>query len=137
MNSVAMRRFKEDDGGATGHEEAVMARVFQVGDPVIFRMTKFSTDPGPRAVEVQPARSGETYSYVVDKFWTVGQIGADNTLVLVTRRGKQHRVPADDLRLRAANWWERWVYKQRFPQVDQLPELLAMGQPRPKPSEKD
>lgn len=109
-----------------------MGRAFQIGDPVVFRMTKFSTDPGPRAAEVQPARSGETYSYVVDKFWTVGEVTAENMLVLVTRRGKQHRVAANDLRLRSANWWERWFYRNRFPQTDQLPELLAMERPKPK-----
>lgn len=105
-----------------------MARSFHVGDPVIFRMTKFSTDPGPRAKEVQPAPSGETYSYLVDKFWTVGQIATDGTLLLVTRRGKQHRVASNDLRLRPANWWERWMYAKRFPQPDQVQGLLAAGE---------
>lgn len=109
-----------------------MGRAFQVGDPVVFRLTKFSTDPGPRAAEVQPAPSGETYSYVVDKFWTVGEVTPEQMLVLVTRRGKQHRVAANDLRLRVANWWERWIYRNRFPQTDQLPELLAMERPKPK-----
>lgn len=113
-----------------------MGRVFQVGDPVVFRMTKFSTEPGPRAVEVQPARSGETYSYVVDKFWTVGEVAADGTVVLVTRRGKQHRVAMNDLRLRPANLWERWFYRKRFPQTEQLPELLAMERPKPKAAAK-
>lgn len=113
-----------------------MARLFHVGDPVIFRMTKFSTDPGPRAKEVQPARSGETYSYLVDKFWTVGQIAADGTLILVTRRGKQHRVTPDDLRLRPANWWERWMYAARFPKAEQVAELLTTGEPPEKPSAK-
>lgn len=106
-----------------------MPRTFRVGEPVVFRMTKFSTDPGPRAKEVQPARSGETYSYLVDKFWTVGQVDADGALVLVTRRGKQHRVTPDDLRLRPANWWERWVYATRFPKLEQVQQLLAMGDP--------
>ncbi len=113
-----------------------MARTFCVGDPVIFRMTKFSTDPGPRAKEVQPARSGETYSYLVDKFWTVGQIATDGTLVLVTRRGKQHRVTPEDLRLRPANWWERWMYAARFPKAEQVLQLLATGEPVEKPASK-
>lgn len=113
-----------------------MGQAFQVGDPVVFRMTKFSTDPGPRAVEVQPARSGETYSYVVDKFWVVGEIAPDQALILVTRRGKQHRVDPHDLRLRPANLWERWFYRQRFPSVDQLPELMAMERPKPKTAAK-
>ncbi|HET6424917.1 MAG TPA: hypothetical protein VFG20_14610 [Planctomycetaceae bacterium] len=120
---------------ACGKDRA-MGQAFQVGDPVVFRMTKFSTDPGPRAVEVQPARSGETYSYVVDKFWTVGEVAPDNTVVLVTRRGKQHRVAINDLRLRPANLWERWFYRKRFPRTEQLPELLAMERPKPKAAAK-
>ena len=113
-----------------------MARTFRVGEPVVFRMTKFSTDPGPRAKEVQPAPSGETYSYLVDKFWTVGRVETDGTLVLVTRRGKQHRVTTDDLRLRPANWWERWMYSTRFPKLEQVQQLLEMGEPTAKPQPK-
>ena len=65
---------------------------FKPGDPVIFRMTKQSTDPGPRAVDIHPAPAGEMYSYQVDKFWTVIEVLADGKVMLVTRRGKQRTV---------------------------------------------
>jgi len=87
------------------------------GDPVVYRVCKTSTDPGPRATEVHPAKHGDWYSYQVDKFWAVSEVLTDGSLKLVTRRGKQHTVEADDPRLRAARWWERWLYRDRFPAV--------------------
>ncbi len=87
----------------------------QPGDPVIYRVQKNSTDPGPRAREVHPSQHGELYSYQVDKFWAVAEVLSDGSLKLVTRTGKQHIVSADDPRLRAARWWERWLYRNRFP----------------------
>lgn len=96
-----------------------MIKPYRVGDPVVFRVTKQSTDPGPRAVDIHPAPSGETYSYQVDKFWTVKQIQSDGKLNLITRRGKERTVSQDDLRLRHARWWEKWIYRQRFPNLSQ------------------
>lgn len=98
---------------------------YKPGDPVIFRVTKQSTDPGPRAVDVHPAPSGETYSYQVDKFWTVSDVQTTGTVLLVTRRGKQRPVPKDDPRLRHARWWERWFYRDRFPKLSQIKDLLT------------
>ena len=100
-----------------------MRSEFKPGDPVIFRVTKQSTDPGPRAVEVHPAPSGETYSYQVDKFWTVSEVRVDGTVQLVTRRGKQRSVSKDDVRMRHARWWERWMYRDRFPNLSQPGDL--------------
>lgn len=99
-----------------------MKNDYKPGDPVIFRVTKQSTDPGPRAVDVHPAQAGETYSYQVDKFWTVREVAEDN-VQLVTRRGKQRSVSKNDLRLRHARWWERWLYADRFPKLSQLDNL--------------
>ena len=87
------------------------------GDPVIYRVCKTSTAPGPRAQEVHPAQHGDWYSYQIDKYWSVSEVLSDGSLKLVTRRGKQHTVTADDPRLRAARWWERWLYRSRFPAV--------------------
>ena len=102
-----------------------MKNDYKPGDPVIFRVTKQSTDPGPRAVDVHPAQSGETYSYQVDKFWTVSEILPDESLQLITRRGKQRVVSKYDLRLRHARWWERWVYADRFPNLSQPKDLTS------------
>jgi hypothetical protein len=95
------------------------------GDPVIYRVFKTSTDPGPRAQEVYPAEHGDWYSYQVDKYWAVSEVLADGSLKLVTRRGKQHTVPADDPRLRVARWWERWFYRDRFPAPPALSGMSA------------
>ena len=92
---------------------------YRPGDPVIFRVTKQSSDPGPRAVDVHPAQGGETYSYQVDKFWTVREVFVE-TVQLVTRRGKQRSVSKNDIRLRHARWWERWLYQSRFPNLSQI-----------------
>ena len=72
---------------------------FQVGEQVIFRMSKRSVHPGPRAVHVRPELAGEGYQYEVDKFWTVRAV-RDKKVVLLTRRGKIRVVDASDLALR-------------------------------------
>lgn len=88
---------------------------FQPGDVVVYRKHKSSVRPGPNAKDVHPAPHGETYSYSVDKFWRVIDILPDNTLVVLTRRGKQHSVSADDPALRRSYWWERLLFSSRFP----------------------
>jgi hypothetical protein len=87
---------------------------FRAGQWVIYRKPKTSVSPGSRAKDVRPATKGESYSYVVDKFWVVTEVLADNRLRLRTRRGKEHLVDAGDCLLRPANWWERWWFRRRF-----------------------
>jgi hypothetical protein len=93
---------------------------YKTGDPVIFVVSKSSSDPGPRAKDIHPAPAGDTYSYMVEKFWRVVEVRPNNHLLLVTRRGKQHAVAVDDPRLRPARWWERWLYKKRFPPLNSM-----------------
>jgi hypothetical protein len=81
-------------------------------------MQKHSTSPGPRAKEVAAAPRGETYSYVVDKFWVVKQLLDDNQVLLITRTGKQHTVSMADPSLRPASWWERWMFRDRFHEAE-------------------
>ena len=95
----------------------LMAQNFRPGDPVIYRATKHSAHPGPRAQAVSAETNGEGYSYVVDKFWVVAETHPDGQLVLRTRRGKTHQLAADDPRLRLANWWERFWFRNRFPSI--------------------
>ena len=66
----------------------------------------------------RPTPHGDDYAYVVDKYWLVKECREDGTVVLVTRRGKEHLVKADSPNLRHANWWERFVHKNRFPELD-------------------
>lgn len=94
-------------------------RRFRVGDKVIYLKEKHSTSPGPRAQDVSPAPKGETYSYLVEKYWIVQEVQDDGTIILLTRTGKQHAVQPDDLHLRHAKWWERWWHRRRFPELPQ------------------
>jgi hypothetical protein len=94
---------------------------YQPGDFVVFVVSKISTDPGPRAHDIHPAPFGETYQYVVDKYWTVRSVAPDGTIELVARRGKVHQVKADDPRLRPARLWERWMHRDRFPDLKHVP----------------
>jgi hypothetical protein len=90
---------------------------FNPGDFVIYRMTKQSMRPGPRAKAVWPTPSGDTYVYNVDKLWVVQGIQEDSKLRLRTRRGKLRLIDSDDPNLRRAQWWEKLLYRGRFPQM--------------------
>lgn len=102
-----------------------MRNGIQTGEWVIYRKTKFSTHPGPRAQNVLPAVHGDEYAYTVDKFWIVNQVRTDGSLLLKTRRGKEHVVPPGDLNLRRANWWERWRYRDRFEAIAEAPATAS------------
>ncbi len=103
----------------------MMKTSFRPGDLVIYRKTKHSTHPGPRADNVYPAVRGETYAYTVDKFWIVEEIQDDGTVVAVTRRGKKNFIRSDDPMLRRANLLQKLLYRSRFAQ---LPETATPQQ---------
>jgi hypothetical protein len=92
-----------------------MTAHFKPGDPVVYHKHKFSVRPGRKAKAVCPAPNGDSYSYCVDKFWRVVAVGPDHHVVIRTRRGKQHTLADDDPALRAARWWERLLFRHRFP----------------------
>lgn len=91
---------------------------FQIGDPVIYMMTKQSSHPTLRATNVNPSPHGDQYHYIVEKFWVVKDIDSEGNLIAQTRRGKTHRISPDDPNLKRANWWHRWVHRDRFPELD-------------------
>jgi hypothetical protein len=93
-----------------------MSARFRPGDVVVYRKQKSSVRPGAHAKEIQPAPHGDTYSYAVEKFWRVVAVQPDNTLVVRTRKRKQHTIAADDPNLRRAHWWERLLFWHRFPE---------------------
>ena len=97
---------------------------FSPGDPVIYRKFKYGSSPGPRATEIAPDPRGEWYAYHVDKYWIVAEQPDEATLIVLTRRGKRHRVRLDDPNLRRPKWWERWWHAGRFPR----PVLLQVCQ---------
>src|SRR5689334_9993413 len=92
---------------------------YRPGDWVIYRKTKHSAAPGPRAKDVAPEPNGEEYSYCVDKFWVVTGVEGGRVM-LATRRGKHHVVANDDLNLRQAKWWERFLFRDRFPDTHSM-----------------
>jgi hypothetical protein len=92
-----------------------MATDFKPGDLVIYRKQKHSVHPGPHARAVCPAPHGDSYSYHVDKFWVVVAVRDGREVVVCTRRGKEHTLAADDPGLRRAHWWERFLFRHRFP----------------------
>jgi hypothetical protein len=92
-----------------------MSTRFQPGDVVVYWKQKSSLHPGPHAKDIQPALHGDSYSYVVEKFWRVVAVQSDHTLVVRTRRGKLHSLFSNDANLRKAHWWERLLFRHRFP----------------------
>jgi len=90
------------------------AHQFRPGDWVIYEKPKCGAHPTPRAKDVHPSSSGETYEYSVDKFWRVETVAGDGQIAVKTRTGKQHLIASDDPRLRAAHWWEILLYRRRF-----------------------
>jgi hypothetical protein len=99
---------------------------YSLGDWVVYRKTKHSTSPGPRAKEISPEPNGEAYSYCVEKFWAVTKID-NGRVTLSTRRGKQHVVEPSDPNLRPARWWERLFYRDRFPQSPPVSMMRSAG----------
>lgn len=97
---------------------------FKINDWVICTREKHGLSPGKRAKNISPSPHGELYSYEVDKYWIVRD-KTDSQLVLETRTGKRHVVAADDRRLRAPNFFEKWWFKSRFPRKIQPPLRLA------------
>jgi hypothetical protein len=95
----------------------MMSNHFRTGDLVIYRKTKHSTHPGPRASNIQPAQNGDTYCYTVDKYWIIRDIREDGMLLAETRRGKQHELRPDDPALKRANWLQRLIYRTRFDEL--------------------
>jgi hypothetical protein len=118
------------DGRLPGTKKdfGAMSRHFVVGDRVVYSRQKHSSSPGPRAQEVTPAAHGESYSYLVDKYWRVIAVEPDGILLVRTRRGKQHRVRLDDPRLRRPTIWERLFRADRFPEMaTSSTEILGVG----------
>lgn len=92
---------------------------YQSGDWVVYRKSKVSSTPGPRAHDVHPTRGGDDYSYIVDKYWVVAQVLENDNLLLRTPGGKEHVISAEDPDLRPAGLLERWFKKQRFVEASQ------------------
>jgi hypothetical protein len=97
--------------------------MYKPGDLIVYRLSKHSSHPTPRAVEVRPEPKGEFYSYDVLKYWVVSSVQADGRIVAITRRGKQRTVHSEDPALRRANWFERLFFATRFPEWPARPAV--------------
>jgi hypothetical protein len=84
------------------------------GDWAVYRKSKVSTSPGPRATNVFASRKGDTYTYIVDKFWVVQELLPDGELRMRTARGKTHVIRQDDPNLRRPSFVQRLVWRNRF-----------------------
>lgn len=104
--------------------------MYQPGDRVVYKSTKHSAHPGPKAEAVEPERHGEGYSYNVRKYWRVLGVKADGTLTVVTRRGKQRDISASDPCLRPARWWERIFLASRFPASERINRQPPVDRPK-------
>jgi hypothetical protein len=90
---------------------------FNPGDSVVYRKSKQTTNPGPRAQSIRAARKGDHYSYCVDKFWVVRQVLGNGKLLVETRRGKVHVLDVNDPNLRRPSLLQRIRYRDRFAQL--------------------
>jgi hypothetical protein len=95
----------------------IVHRGLEPGDFLIYRKTKVSARPGPRARNVQPSEKGDDYYYEVDKYWTLADVLSDGRLVAITRTGKRVFLTPQDEKLRKARLMERFLYRRRFPSV--------------------
>lgn len=89
--------------------------MYQPGDLIIYWMLKHSDHPTVNATDLEPEPKGEGYRYRVKKFWLVTAVDNESVEVL-TRRGKTRRIMRNDPQLRHAQWWERFFFSNRFPQ---------------------
>ena len=91
---------------------------WKTGDWAVYRKSKQGANPGRRAAHVMASPKGETYGYVVDKFWVVDEVLVDGRLRLVTARGKLHVVSPDDPNLRRPGLVQRFLWRDRFALVE-------------------
>jgi hypothetical protein len=88
-----------------------MKRAFRQHEVVVYEKTKHGPHPGPRARAVRPAPLGETYDYLVDKYWIVVASRTDGSLVLRTPGGKLHELRVADPCLRRPTLREKlWLH---------------------------
>ena len=93
-------------------------RSWKPGDWIIYRMSKHGVAPGRRAQHVSASRKGESYNYIVDKFWVIEEVGTDGQLHVRTPGGKTRVISPQDPNLRRARWWHRLQWGERFRNAD-------------------
>lgn len=94
-------------------------RTWKSGDWAIYRKTKWSATPGTRAINVVASPKGETYHYVIDKYWVVESVLPGGKLCLRTARGKTHVINVSDPNLHRPSLLRRLISADRFRTVEQ------------------
>ncbi len=105
-----------------------MAREWEPGDWVVYKKSKRSSSPGPRAKRVVGSHKGESYTYVVDKFWVVESVLPDGQLLLRTAKGKANVVVATDWNLRHASLLQRILWRSRFQAAQARCKEVLLGE---------
>jgi hypothetical protein len=103
-----------ESGQLREQEKLKMRKQWSAGDWAVYRKSKRSTSPGPRAENVIASPKGDSYTYVVDKFWVVERVLPDDHLLMRTARGKTHRIDVSDPSLRKASLLQRLFWRHRF-----------------------
>lgn len=96
-----------------------MQNQWRPGDWAVYRKSKVSTSPGPRAANVVAAKKGDSYNYFVDKFWVVEEILPDDEIRVRTARNKSHVIRLDDPCLRRPSLLQRIAWRNRFRLAEQ------------------
>ena len=73
------------------------------------------------------ASKGDSYTYVVEKFWIVDRVTADNQVCLRTARGKTNFVALNDPNLRRPSWLQRFIWRARFRAVEDNSEQAGFA----------
>jgi hypothetical protein len=90
------------------------AKSLRPGDLIIFSLPGRSTNPGLDAKDVRPERHGEGYLFTIEHFWVVANTHGAQVAVR-TRQGGIRILDTADGRMHVASWWERLIYRRRFP----------------------
>ena len=92
-----------------------LRRNLAAGAPIVYRMNETSTCPSRDAYDVHPARHGEFYYYLTNKYWRVEEVRQDGWIVARSPLMEQHYLRCDDPNLRKASLLERLRHATRFP----------------------
>jgi hypothetical protein len=79
---------------------------YRPNDLVVYFKRKHSAHPGRRARDVRPCAHGDSYDYVVAKYWVVVAC-SERALVVRTPGGKLHQIDPRDPALERAGPWQR------------------------------
>ena len=91
-----------------------MCMKYKVGDFIVFKKWKASTNPSPRAKDTFPSPHGDYYTYRIDKYWKVVDIIDADTIEVETRRGKRHRISVKTENVRKMNFLDKWLMRRQM-----------------------